>query len=112
MALFHSRLYEPWHPFPVTGYEKFFYCMAALIVISNLLAYNLYGVLLKRFSATFLSFAGFSTPLITAFFGWFFLGEQITWGFVLCASVVFLGLGLFYQEELRHGLRIAEKAPS
>ncbi len=109
LALAHSSLFENWHPIPVTGYESFLYCMIALILISNILAYNLYGLLLKRFSATFISLAGFSTPLITAFFGWIFIGESITWGFVLCSIVVFCGLGIFYQEELRHGMRLPQK---
>ncbi len=108
-ALIHSGISETWHPVPVSEYEIFLYCVIALIVISNIFAYNLYGLLLKKFSATFLSFAGFSTPAITALFGWLFIGESITWGFVFCSIVVFLGLGLFYQEELRHGLRIPQK---
>ena len=83
--------------------------MTALIIVSNLLAYNLYGALLKRFSATFLSFAGFSTPLITAFFGWAFIHETVSWGFIGCAVIVFIGLGLFYQEELRQGLRVPQE---
>ncbi len=109
LALLHSRASEGWHPFPVSDYEPFFYAVIALIIVSNLLAYNLYGFLLKRFSATFLSFAGFCTPLVTALFGWAFINETISWGFFGCAFVVFLGLGIFYQEELRQGLRVPQK---
>lgn len=104
-ALGQSLVTEPWNPVPVTEFLPFFKCALLLIIVSNLMAYNLYGYLLKRFSGTFLSFAGFSTPLLTALFGWVFLGETITMTFMISAGIVFLGLLTFYQEELRMGYR-------
>lgn len=100
-ALFHSYFTESWRPIPVSEYLPFLSCAMTLIIISNLISYNLYGWLLKRFSATFMSFAGLSTPLFTALFGWFFLDERITWPFYVSLSIVSLGLLLFYQEELK-----------
>ncbi len=108
MALVHSYLVEPWHPIPVSEFAPFLKCTLLLIVVSNVLAYNLYGHLLKHFTATFLSFAGFMTPLITAFFGWLVLGETITVFFVASACIVFAGLLIFYQQELRKGIHIDE----
>lgn len=100
LALFHSSLTETWQPLPVTDYSTFLIGFTALILISNFLCYNLYGWLLNRFSATFLSFAGFLTPLFSAFFGWYFLGETIDLPFYLSAAIVFSGLMIFYQEEM------------
>ncbi len=100
MALIHSPFVETWNPVPVSEWIPFLGCACALIVISNLICYNLYGVLLKSYSATFMSFAGFTTPLFTALFGWVYLGEVITWPFYLSAGIVFLGLLMFYQQEL------------
>lgn len=111
LALTHSLLTEAWTPIPVTEYGPFLQCAVLLIIISNLMAYNLYGHLLKRFSGTFMSFAGFSTPLITALFGCLFLNEHITLTFLLSASVVFSGLLLFYQEELKLGVRNKTTVP-
>jgi drug/metabolite transporter (DMT)-like permease len=101
LALSHSFAVEDWQPFPVTNYAIFLECTLLLILISNLICYNLYGSLLKRYSATFMSFAGFTTPLFTAIFGWFILGEIVTWPFYLSFILVFLGLLLFDQEELK-----------
>lgn len=101
MSLVHSSAVETWNPLPVTEYIPFVECAILLIIISNLIAYNLYGHLLKRYSATFMSFAGFTTPLFTALFGWFFLDEVVTWSFFVSAAIVFSGLTLFYQEELK-----------
>lgn len=101
VALCHSFFVEDWNPVPIKEYGPFFTCAAVLILVSNFICYNLYGWLLKRYSATFMSFAGFTTPLFAAFFGWLYLGETITWPFYLSATIVFLGLTLFYQEELK-----------
>jgi len=101
MALVHSSFAEAWNPLPVTEFSPFLDCMLLLILISNLVCYNLYGYLLKRYSATFISFAGFITPLFTALFGWFYLGEIVTWPFYLSAGIVFIGLFIFNQEELQ-----------
>lgn len=101
MALIHSCFVDPWHGAPpVTEWRPFVELTVALLIISNLIAYNLYGHLLKRFSQTFMSFAGLSTPLFTALFGWIFLGEQVTFSFFISLFIVFIGLYVFYKEEL------------
>lgn len=101
MGLSHSFLKEDgWAPFPVTDWTLFFETTLALVVISSLICYNLYGMLLKRYSATFLSLAGLTTPLFAALFGWFVLNEVVTWHFYLSIAVVFSGLLLYHQEEI------------
>lgn len=99
-AIIHSLSTESWTPVPVTDFYIFLGGFTALLFISNLLCYNLYGWLLKHFSATFLSFSGFLTPLFSAFFGWYFLSETVDWTFFLSFAIVFSGLFLFYQEEI------------
>ena len=74
------------------------YCIS-LVIIANIIGYNLYGYLLSRYSATFLSFAGFMTPLFAALLGWIFLGEQVTWHFFATISMVILGLYLFQDKK-------------
>jgi drug/metabolite transporter (DMT)-like permease len=100
LALSHSLFTEEWNPVPVYDTLQFSFAAVLLIIVSNLICYNLYGWLLKRFSATFMSFAGFTTPLFTALFGWFFLGETIAAPFYISSAIVFSGLLLFYHEEL------------
>lgn len=99
-ALIHSYFAEDWNPYPVSSWLAFFEASIALIIISNCICYNLYGYLLKNFSATFISFAGFTTPIFTALFGYLFLGEEISFAFLLSVLIVFMGLLLFYQDEL------------
>ena len=106
LALGHSFMVEDWNPFPVTNYSVFWECTILLILISNLIFYNLYGTLLKRYSATFMSFAGLTTPLFAALFGWLMLGEVVTWPFYISFVIVFLGLLLFDQEELKQSYQL------
>jgi drug/metabolite transporter (DMT)-like permease len=101
MALTHSYGVEEWRPVPVVDYLPFIICASLLILISNFICYNLYGALLKRFSATLISLAGLSTPLFSALFGWFFLSEEIAWPFFISLGIVSCGLAIFYLEELR-----------
>jgi len=107
IALIHSYAVEEWNPFPVTNYPIFLECTILLILISNLICYNLYGALLKRYSATFMSFAGFTTPLFTALFGWLVLGEVVTWPFYVSFIIVLFGLLIFDQDELKQSYQLA-----
>lgn len=77
--------------------------LALMILIANILFYNLYGYLLKKYTATFLAFAGFITPLFAAFFEWLFFGIIVPHEFFLTILIVGAGIFLFYQEELRQG---------
>ncbi len=109
-ALAHSYFKEPWDPIPVSEYFPFITCALLLILVSNFICYNLYGALLRRFSATFMSFAGLSTPLFSALFGWIVLGEVISWPFYLSLTIVSFGLFFFYQEELKTAFIVKPQA--
>jgi len=102
-ATVHSLWSETWSPLPVRDYAVWLEGSLFLIIVSNFLCYNLYAVLLRRFSPTFMAFAGLSTPIFTAIFGWIFHQEVVTVWFFISLFVVFLGLLIFYFEELRIG---------
>jgi drug/metabolite transporter (DMT)-like permease len=103
LALITSWLVEGWQVNPVFNLWPFIGLTLLIIVVGNILFYNFYGYLLTRYTATFLSFAGFTTPLFAALFGWLFLGESVSWTFFLSILIVCIGLYIFYQEELRQG---------
>lgn len=103
LALMHSLLVEDWSPVPVTDYTSFLASGLALLLLSNFTCYNLYGYLLKKYTATFMSFAGSITPLFTALFGWIIFGEVTSAYFYISMVIVFGGLLLFKQEELQAG---------
>ena len=97
-----SFSYELWYQGlkPVNDIKEFATWLTILIVLSNVLCHNMYGHLLKKYTATFLAFAGFMGPLFTALYGWAFLHEVITWHFYLSSVIVFFGLLLFYKDEI------------
>lgn len=103
MTLLHSYWIENWNPLPIFEGKEwgFIETTLAMLVISNFICYNLYGFLLKRYTATFMSFAGFSTPIFVVLFGWTFLGEAVPWQFWCSFVVVFLSLYIFHKEEIK-----------
>ncbi len=105
LALFHSFFVESYTPIPVAEGKGFFFLkiVALMVLISNVLCYNLYGFLLKRFTATFLSFLGLLSPLFTSLSSWVLLGESPPWIILASTGVVALGLFLVYQAELKQG---------
>ena len=88
---------------PVTNFLSFGLLMLALIFIGNIFCYSLYGYFLKKYTATFVTFADFTGPLFAALFGWVFLKETVTWHFFASTIIVVVGVYIFYQEELRQG---------
>lgn len=92
---------ESWHPFPVYNVAHALPIIIVTSCISYITAYNLYGFLLERYTATFLTVAGLSAPLWTALFGWLLLGETIGLNFVVSMVIVILGIIIFHQEEIK-----------
>ncbi|HSW73848.1 MAG TPA: DMT family transporter [Candidatus Limnocylindria bacterium] len=85
----------------ITAFDMFVIYTGLTVVIANIVCYNMYGFLLKRYSTTFISFAGFTCPLFAALYGWLFLGEVITSWFFVSMVIITAGLYVFYKEELK-----------
>ena len=101
LALLHSyAMGEQWAPLPVNNLQPFIINTLIMCLISNLICYNLYGYLLKRFSATFMSFVGLVTPLFASLFGFVWLNEVITWHYFVSMILFSIGLIIFYREEM------------
>lgn len=88
--------------YPVTNSVAFWSLLIAVILVSNIICHNLYGHLLRTYSPTLLSFAGFIAPFFAALYEWLLWGQTITWHFYVSSVIVFAGLFLFYKDELYH----------
>lgn len=101
----HNPLQHLWiHPWlPITQLMPFLLWTALLVIVGNVLCYILYGYLLHKYTATFVTLGELATPLFAALYGWAFLHEHIAWSFFF--SMIILGVGsyIFYQEEKRLG---------
>lgn len=104
-ALLHSHFTEGWNPLPVVAphFPKFALCLLLMIAISNLICYNLYGFLLKRFTATLLSFIGLFSPIFASLSSWLILGESPSLTIFLSTGILLLGLWMVYSAELKQG---------
>jgi len=77
--------------------------LALIILITNIICYNLYASLLRKYSATLLSLAGLLAPVSAALTSWLYFGETLNWAMYLSGGLVIFGFLLFYSEELRLG---------
>lgn len=75
-------------------------CVGSLILIAHVICFNLYAHLLRTYSATFIAFAGFTTPLFAALFDFLLFGQRVPFAFFLTLGGVWIGLSLFYHDEL------------
>jgi drug/metabolite transporter (DMT)-like permease len=105
LAFAHSYCVESWNPTPVSAdhIAPFLKGLLIMTFLYNIICYNLYGMFLKRFTATFLSFIGLLSPIFASLNGWVFLGEPISWTILLSTGIVSLGLWIFYRAELKQG---------
>ena len=97
-----SKIFSEQVLFPWPALSKFIILFLTIVIISNLF-YNFYGYLLKKYTATFLSFMGVATPLIVALYDWIFLGIQIHTDFFVTLILISIGVYIFYKEELKQG---------
>jgi drug/metabolite transporter (DMT)-like permease len=74
--------------------------LAYTVLVGNLIAYNLYGYLLKHNSATLLSLAGAQIPIYVTLLGYFFLGEPITVKLLCAGGAIFAGIFVFYYDDM------------
>ena len=111
LAIVHSLCVESWNPFPVAAANMSAYIQGTLIItfISNILCYNLYGFLLKKYTATFLSFVGLLSPLFASLSEWILLKQPPSITILASSAIIILGLWIVYQEELKQGY-IVKKA--
>ncbi len=105
MALSHSLFTESWSPVPIIpgGQSAFIQGILCMTFISNILCYNLYGAMLKRFTATFISFLGLLSPIFASLSSWLLLGEPLSPTIFGATAIVSMGAWLVYSAELRQG---------
>lgn len=104
LILLLSLIFEKGVYVPLVGnWPAFIWLTLAIIIVANGLFTNLYGVLLKKYTATLLSFAGFLCPFFASLYGALFLQEPLTLTFLFSSLAFGGGLVIFYLEEFRQG---------
>lgn len=105
LALIHSFFVDSWAPLPIASghISSVMGNVVFMTLLFNVICYNVYGMLLRRFTATFLSFVGLLSPIFASLNGWIFLGEPLSWTILLSTAIVSSGLSLIYYAELKQG---------
>jgi len=111
-AITHSFLSDSWSPIPVEQGQigAFIQGIVSYTIVSNVICYNLYGYLLKRFTATFMSFVGLLSPIFASFSEWILLKTPPSPLILGATCVIIFGLWLVYKAELKQGYIISKKA--
>lgn len=78
-----------------------FMALILLFLATNIITYSLYAYLLTIFSPTFISFAGFLEPAFGMLYGALMTQYTISWHHLCSFFILFLGLYLFYLDELK-----------
>lgn len=114
LAFGHSFLVEGWNPLPFQVENLGSIAKGTLLItlISNIICYNLYGLLLKRFTATFISFVGLLSPIFASLNALIFLKEPISWTILASTGIVSMGLWIVYHAELKQGYIFNSKEPA
>ncbi|HXW52763.1 MAG TPA: DMT family transporter [Myxococcota bacterium] len=90
---------------PIKGsVASFLFWTAVLIVVANVISFNLYGWLLRHLSITFMSALGFLCPIFASLYGVVLLKENLGPSHVIALLMVVFGLWLFYRDEWEKGL--------
>ena len=97
---FEKSLLQQWANLEIKPY---FGWMILIIFISNIVCSNLYGYLLKRFSATLISFFDLLSPLFASLNAYLFLNEPFHPIILLSTVLVLIGLLVVYRIELKQG---------
>lgn len=74
----------------------FLMTVMALVLLSNVIVYNLYGMLIKKYGFTFISLAGFLSPIFGALYAKLFFGDQLSWYHLVAFISICVGLKIFY----------------
>ena len=112
LALINSFFIDTWAPLPVAPID-YSACLKTILLmtfVSNIVCYNIYGHLLKRFTTTFLSFVGLLSPIFASLTSWVLLGEKPSPVIFASTAIVLSGLWIVYKEEILQGYIQKKKA--
>jgi drug/metabolite transporter (DMT)-like permease len=87
------------------NYYLFLKWTSILVIISNIIAYNIYGYLLKYYSLTLISFVGFTCPLWSAIYEYIFYKRSFEINYWISFCIITVAILLFYSDEIHNNNR-------
>lgn len=102
ISLATSPLFEQYNHIYIENHIQFTALMLYTVLIGSVFSLTLYASLLKKYSATYLSLAGFLVPIFVYLYGYLFLTEPISIHFIIALILTFLGLLIFSKKASSH----------
>jgi len=100
LALITATMLNQWKDVSIPSVSTFLCLFVYTVIIGNVTGYMLYAYVIKHVNLTFVSLAGFSIPIFVGLIGWLLLAEPMSYSILLAGLFVFLGLLIFYYDEL------------
>lgn len=107
LALITATALHQWQEVSIPSIPTFLWLFAYTVIIGNVIGYTLYAYVIKHVNLTFVSLAGFSIPIFVGLIGWSLLAEPVSYNLLFAGFFVFLGLLVFYYDELRRAAAMA-----
>lgn len=101
LALVTATPLEQWKDVTISSIPLFITLFLYTVLVGNVLGYTLYAYVIKHVNFTLVSLAGFTIPIFVGLIGWLFLGEPLSLMLLVSAICVFVGLLVFYYDELK-----------
>ncbi len=98
MALVHGWFTEGFYPLAPGAWWPFMGYVMLLILFGNVIVFNAYAWLIQEYGITEVALFRFLSPVFGGFFGWLFLGEQITWHYGVSLAGIAYGMRLFFKK--------------
>lgn len=95
LFIFQKQVIQYTNLWVVIGYAAF------LFAIINVIDIAFYGKLIKKYSVTFLTFAGFLTPIFGVLYSTIFMGESISLTHIGAFSLILFGLYLYSRSDVK-----------
>lgn len=99
IALGHSYCIEPWGPGLITNWFLFIKWILLITILANLIIYPLYTHCLKYYTATFMTFTGFTCPLFAVIYDWLLFKIAAPQEFYWAIVMVFVGWYIYHYYE-------------
>ena len=81
------------------AFMPFMGSLIAMVVLSNIIAYSFYGLIITRYSALLISCGSFVRSFFSMLYGAVFFNEIVSWHAMGCAAILFIGLFVLYRDE-------------
>jgi drug/metabolite transporter (DMT)-like permease len=103
LCFFHAWYFETQPYIQSEFIWQFLQIVTVLGIVKHVIAYNLNSFLLTKYTTTLVAFFSFTSSLFAAMLGIIFFKESVSLYFISSIICVFIGLMIFYQEELKQG---------